>query len=146
MDIAAQTEGALDNLSELLARTGADLSHLVDVTVSSALSRLLCCLFCFTMICDVDDDDDDNFPSFWHLFTGANNQVYLTDMALFPAYSAVFNAYFDAATGPTCTTVAVKALAHPHQLIEIKAMAVAATGSAAAASAGAAPATFAVDV
>lgn len=75
-----------------------------------------------------------------------NIQVYLTDMALFPAYSAVFNAYFDASTGPTCTTVAVKALAHPHQLIEIKAMAVAATGSVAAASAGAAPASFAVDV
>lgn len=40
LDIAAQTEGALDNLSELLARTGADLSHLVDVTVSSAQNRV----------------------------------------------------------------------------------------------------------
>lgn len=83
LSIAEQTEGVLDNLSDLLVAAGADLSHLVDVT------------------------------------------VFLTDMKYFAEYNAVYNAYFDAKTGPTRTTVAVKALPHPNILIEIKAVAVA---------------------
>jgi 2-aminomuconate deaminase len=91
LDIAEQTEGVLDNLSDLLIAAGADLGHLVDVN------------------------------------------VFLTDMSLFPAYNKVYNAYFDAQTGPTRTTVAVKALPHPNILIEIKAVAVAPRRTAAAA-------------
>ena len=90
LDIALQTEGCLDNLSDLLNAAGADLGHLVDVN------------------------------------------VFLTDMSLFPAYNKVYNAYFDAETGPTRTTVAVKQLPHPNILIEIKAVAVAPRGAASA--------------
>ena len=98
LDISEQTEGVLDNLSELLNAVGADLGNLVDVT------------------------------------------VFLTDMAHFPAYNKVYNAYFDAQTGPTRTTVAVKQLPHPNLLIEIKAVAVAPSVKAAN------PVAFGVDV
>jgi 2-aminomuconate deaminase len=49
---------------------------------------------------------------------------YLVDMADFPAYNAAYAQYFDAATGPTRTTVAVRELPHPDLLIEIQAVAV----------------------
>jgi len=49
---------------------------------------------------------------------------YLVDMADFPAYNAAYAHYFDAATGPTRTTVAVRELPHPDLLIEIQAIAV----------------------
>lgn len=49
--------------------------------------------------------------------------TYLTSMADFDAYNAVYAEYFDA-TGPTRTTVAVAELPHPHLLIEIQAVAV----------------------
>lgn len=49
---------------------------------------------------------------------------YLVDMADFPAYNAAYAQYFDAATGPTRTTVAVRELPHPDLLIEIQAIAV----------------------
>lgn len=49
---------------------------------------------------------------------------YLVDMADFPAYNAAYAEYFDAASGPTRTTVAVRALPHPDLLIEIQAIAV----------------------
>lgn len=49
--------------------------------------------------------------------------TFLVSMDDFPAYNAVYNRFFDAATGPTRTTVAVAALPHPHLLIELKAIA-----------------------
>lgn len=50
--------------------------------------------------------------------------VFLVDMADYAGMNAVYNEYFDARTGPTRTTVAVKQLPHPNLLIEIKAVAV----------------------
>jgi len=49
---------------------------------------------------------------------------YLVDMGDFAAYNAAYAEYFDAARGPTRTTVAVRALPHPDLLIEIQAIAV----------------------
>ncbi|ORZ41171.1 Endoribonuclease L-PSP/chorismate mutase-like protein [Catenaria anguillulae PL171] len=49
--------------------------------------------------------------------------VFLVDMKDFPGYNEVYNTFFDAATGPTRTTVAVKQLPNPKLLIEIKAIA-----------------------
>jgi len=50
---------------------------------------------------------------------------FLTDMKHYDGFNKVYNTYFDAATGPTRTTVAVHQLPHPNLLIEIKAIAVA---------------------
>jgi 2-aminomuconate deaminase len=47
---------------------------------------------------------------------------YLVDMADFDAYNAAYAEFFDE-TGPTRTTVAVRALPHPDLLIEIQAIA-----------------------
>jgi len=58
--------------------------------------------------------------------------VFLTDMAHFAAYNKIYNAYFDASTGPTRTTVAVKELPNAHQLVEIKAVCVSPSVQAAA--------------
>ena len=49
---------------------------------------------------------------------------YLVDMADFHAYSAAYAEYFDATSGPTRTTVAVRELPHPDLLIEIQAIAI----------------------
>jgi 2-aminomuconate deaminase len=49
--------------------------------------------------------------------------AYLTSMADFDAYNAVYAEHFDE-NGPTRTTVAVAELPHPHLLIEIQAVAV----------------------
>lgn len=49
--------------------------------------------------------------------------TFLTDMADFKGYNSVYNEFFDAASGPTRTTVEVSALPHPHLLIEMKAIA-----------------------
>ena len=49
--------------------------------------------------------------------------TYLTSMADFDAYNAVYAEHFDE-RGPTRTTVAVAELPHPHLLIEIQAVAV----------------------
>lgn len=48
--------------------------------------------------------------------------AYLVDMADFDAYNDVYAEYFDE-TGPTRTTVAVRALPHPDLLIEMQAIA-----------------------
>jgi len=48
---------------------------------------------------------------------------FLVDMKDFKGYNEVYASYFEAATGPTRTTVAVKELPHPNLLIEIKAIA-----------------------
>jgi 2-aminomuconate deaminase len=49
-------------------------------------------------------------------------QSFLVDMDHFAAYNEVWAEYFDY-DGPTRTTVAVRALPHPHLLIEIRAVA-----------------------
>ena len=48
---------------------------------------------------------------------------YLVSMNDFGGFNEIYNSYFDAATGPTRTTVAVHQLPHPHILVEIKGMA-----------------------
>jgi 2-aminomuconate deaminase len=50
--------------------------------------------------------------------------TFLVDMADYAAYNEVYDRYFDAATGPARTTVAVAALPNPVLLIEMKAVAV----------------------
>ena len=50
---------------------------------------------------------------------------YLIDMKHYAGYNKVYNTYFDAKTGPTRTTIAVKQLPHPNLLIEIRVVAVA---------------------
>lgn len=49
--------------------------------------------------------------------------VFLVDMDDYAAFNAVYNEYFDAAAGPTRTTVAVHQLPHPHLLVELKVVA-----------------------
>ncbi len=49
--------------------------------------------------------------------------VFLVDMADYGGMNEVYNGYFDAATGPSRTTVAVAELPHPNLLVEIKAIA-----------------------
>ncbi len=49
--------------------------------------------------------------------------VFLVDMDDYAAFNAVYNEYFDAARGPTRTTVAVHQLPHPHLLVELKVVA-----------------------
>ena len=49
--------------------------------------------------------------------------TYLVDMNDFGGYNTVYGEYFDAASGPARTTVAVHQLPHPHLRIEIKAIA-----------------------
>lgn len=49
--------------------------------------------------------------------------TFLVDMNHFKGYNEVYGNYFDAETGPTRTTVAVKQLPHPHLLIEMQAKA-----------------------
>ncbi|KAL2919467.1 hypothetical protein HK105_201113 [Polyrhizophydium stewartii] len=51
--------------------------------------------------------------------------VFLSDMEHYAEYNKVYNEFFDAETGPTRTTVAVKQLPNPRLLIEIKAVALA---------------------
>jgi 2-aminomuconate deaminase len=48
---------------------------------------------------------------------------FLVSMDDFDGYNEVYSEYFAADTGPARTTVAVRALPHPHLAIEIKAMA-----------------------
>lgn len=49
--------------------------------------------------------------------------VLLVDMRDYAGMNEVYNEYFDAATGPSRTTVAVHQLPHPNLLIEIKTVA-----------------------
>ena len=49
--------------------------------------------------------------------------AFLVSMKDFAGYNSVYNRWFDAATGPTRTTVAVAELPHPHLLIEMKVIA-----------------------
>ena len=45
---------------------------------------------------------------------------YLVNMNDFGGFNEIYNSYFDSATGPARTTVAVHQLPHPHILLEIK--------------------------
>ncbi len=49
--------------------------------------------------------------------------TFLVNMEDFKGYNTVYGKYFNHATGPTRTTVAVHQLPHPNLLIEIKAVA-----------------------
>lgn len=49
--------------------------------------------------------------------------TFLVNMDDYGGYNEVYNSYFDAATGPSRTTVAVWQLPHPSLLIEIKVVA-----------------------
>jgi len=49
--------------------------------------------------------------------------TFLVDMKDFKGYNEVYGTFFNHATGPTRTTVAVHQLPHPNLLIEIKAVA-----------------------
>ena len=49
--------------------------------------------------------------------------TFLVDMKDFEGYNEVYGRYFNSASGPTRTTVAVHQLPHPNLLIEIKAIA-----------------------
>lgn len=49
--------------------------------------------------------------------------TFLVDMKDFPGYNEVYGTFFNHATGPARTTVAVHQLPHPNLLIEIKAVA-----------------------
>ncbi|KAI3637701.1 hypothetical protein MIR68_004350 [Amoeboaphelidium protococcarum] len=49
--------------------------------------------------------------------------VFLVDMKHYAEFNQVYNEFFDAQTGPSRTTVAVKELPSPKLLIEIKAVA-----------------------
>lgn len=48
---------------------------------------------------------------------------FLVDMEDFPGYNEAYAEFFNHATGPTRTTVAVHQLPHPNLLVEIKAVA-----------------------
>lgn len=48
---------------------------------------------------------------------------FLVNMNDFGGFNEVYNRYFDAATGPARTSVAVHQLPHPHLLVEIKGIA-----------------------
>ena len=49
--------------------------------------------------------------------------VFLIDMDDYAGFNAVYNEHFDAANGPTRTTVAVHQLPHPNLLVELKVIA-----------------------
>ena len=49
--------------------------------------------------------------------------TFLVNMEDFKGYNQVYNEFFDAQSGPSRTTVAVKQLPHPNLLIEMKAIA-----------------------
>ena len=50
--------------------------------------------------------------------------TYLVDMADFGGYNEVYGEFFDEASGPARTTIAVRELPHPHLLIEMQGVAV----------------------
>jgi 2-aminomuconate deaminase len=79
-DIRVQTRAVLENIRDILAAAGAELTDVVEVS------------------------------------------TFLTDVADFAAYNAVYSEFFGY-EGPARTTVAVAALPHPQLLIEIKVVA-----------------------
>ena len=81
LNIEVQTREVLQNIEKNLAKEGATLKDVVDVT------------------------------------------SFLVNMNDFAGYNKVYAEFFDAATGPTRTTVAVHQLPHPDLVVEIKVMA-----------------------
>jgi len=81
LDIATQTREVLRNIDKNLAKEGATLADVVDVT------------------------------------------SFLVNMNDFSGYNKAYAEFFDPATGPTRTTVAVHQLPHPDLVIEIKVVA-----------------------
>lgn len=81
LNIEVQTREVLLNIEKNLAKEGATLKDVVDVT------------------------------------------SFLVNMNDFAGYNKAYAEFFDAATGPTRTTVAVHQLPHPDLLVEIKVMA-----------------------
>ena len=49
--------------------------------------------------------------------------TFLVNMSDYAGYNEVYDSFFDAASGPSRTTVGVRELPHPHLLIEIKVVA-----------------------
>ncbi|WP_353778799.1 Rid family hydrolase [Winogradskyella sp. 3972H.M.0a.05] len=81
LDIEEQTREVLRNIEKNLAKEGATLQDVVDVT------------------------------------------SFLVNMNDFAGYNKAYAEFFDKATGPTRTTVAVHQLPHPDLVVEIKVMA-----------------------
>ncbi len=81
LDIEIQTREVLKNIERNLAKVGATLKDVVDVT------------------------------------------SFLVNMNDFAGYNKAYGEFFDKATGPTRTTVAVHQLPHPDLVVEIKVMA-----------------------
>ena len=81
LNIEVQTREVLKNVEKNLAREGATLKDIVDVT------------------------------------------TFLVNMNDFAGYNKAYAEFFDAATGPTRTTVAVHQLPHPDLVVEIKVVA-----------------------
>ena len=81
LNIEIQTREVLLNIEKNLAKEGASLKDVVDVT------------------------------------------SFLVNMNDFAGYNKAYDEFFDAATGPTRTTVAVHQLPHPDLVVEIKVMA-----------------------
>ena len=81
LDIEEQTREVLKNIEKNLAKEGATLKDVVDVT------------------------------------------SFLVNMNDFAGYNKAYAEFFDKATGPTRTTVAVHQLPHPDLVVEIKVMA-----------------------
>ena len=81
LDIVEQTREVLKNIDKNLAKLGASLSDVVDVT------------------------------------------SFLVNMNDFAGYNKAYAEFFNAATGPARTTVAVHQLPHPDLVVEIKVMA-----------------------
>jgi 2-aminomuconate deaminase len=50
-------------------------------------------------------------------------ECFLVNMNDFGGFNEIYNRFFDAATGPARTTVAVHQLPHPHLLVEIRGVA-----------------------
>ncbi len=81
LDIREQTRAVLENIRDILASVGAEMSDLVELS------------------------------------------SFLVNMNDFGGYNEEYARWFDGATGPARTTVAVHQLPHPQLLIEIKAVA-----------------------
>ncbi len=81
LNVEVQTREVLNNIEKNLAREGATLKDVVDVT------------------------------------------TFLVNMNDFAGYNKAYAEFFDAATGPTRTTVAVHQLPHPDLMVEIKVVA-----------------------
>jgi enamine deaminase RidA (YjgF/YER057c/UK114 family) len=109
----AQTHAVLQNIEKILRLAGADLS----CVVMSIMEQYAIPQYHFS-------------GDFWFILIQVDNQCFLTDMkyyagilkiyiirdfnCIFVEFNKAYNAYFDAASGPSRTTVAVFQLPHPN--------------------------------